>query len=156
MKTALFTVVMPGTFAILVPILVGGDRTAASGATLVFALVLLVLGIVVYLRCAWDFVMLGRGTPSLIDAPKHLVTRGLYSYTRNPMYLAVLTVVVGWAILFGSAILAAYAVIIFVVFSLFIRFHEEPRLSREFGSEYAAYMAKVGRWLPRWPRAPRT
>ena len=46
----------------------------------------------------------------------------------------------------------AYAVVLFVLFSLFLRLHEEPRLTREFGIEYAAYVAPVGRWLPRRPR----
>ena len=41
---------------------------------------------------------------------------------------------------------------LFVLYSLFIRFHEEPRLAREFGEEYAAYTQQVGRWLPRLPR----
>ena len=77
------------------------------------------------------------------------MTRGFYRYTRNPMYVASLTVVVGWATLFEAFILVAYAALLFVVFSLFIRFYEEPRLAREFGSDYAAYVSQVGRWLPR-------
>ncbi|MDE0099386.1 MAG: isoprenylcysteine carboxylmethyltransferase family protein [Truepera sp.] len=149
LKTTLFTVVMPGTFAVLFPILLAGDRTASSGVTLGFALLLFALGSVLYLRSAWDFAVFGSGTPAPIDAPKRLVTRGFYRYTRNPMYVASLTVVVGWAILFGSVILVAYAVLLFVLFSLFIRFYEEPRLAREFGGEYATYVSQVGRWLPR-------
>ena len=116
LKTALFTVVIPGTFAVLLPILLAGDRTAASGATLWLALSLFALGIVLYLRSAWDFAVLGRGTPAPIDAPKRLVTQGFYRYTRNPMYVAALTIVVGWATFFGAAILVAYAVVLFVFF----------------------------------------
>ena len=59
-----------------------------------------------------------------------------------------LSVVVGWATLFGAVILVSYAVLLFVFFSLFIRFYEEPRLAREFGSDYAAYVSQVARWLP--------
>ena len=69
------------------------------------------------------------------------------------MYVASLTVVAGWAILFEAAILVAYGVVLFVFFSLFIRLYEEPRLSREFGKDYSAYVSRVGRWLPRRPRA---
>lgn len=152
LKTALFTVVMPGTFAVLLPILIAGDRTAASGTALGLAFSLFAFGIVLYLRSAWDFAAFGGGTPAPIDAPKRLVTRGFYRYTRNPMYVASLTVVVGWATLFEAAILVAYAVFLFVFFSLFIRLYEEPRLAREFGSDYAAYVSQVGRWLPRRPR----
>ena len=149
LKTALFTVVLPGTFAVLLPILLAGNQAAASGATLGLALSLFALGIVMYLRSAWDFAVFGSGTPAPIDAPKRLVTQGFYRYTRNPMYVAALTVVVGWATLFGAVILVAYAALLFVIFSLFIRLYEEPRLAREFGSDYAAYVSQVGRWLPR-------
>lgn len=152
LKTALFTVVMPGTFAVLLPILIAGDRTAVGGSALGLALSLFAFGIVVYLRSAWDFAAFGRGTPAPIDAPKRLVTRGFYRYTRNPMYVAVLTVVVGWAVFFGAFILVLYAALLFVIFSLFIRLYEEPRLAREFGGDYATYVSQVGRWLPRRTR----
>ena len=149
LKSTLFTVVMPGTFAVLLPILVAGDRTAASSAALGVALFLFALGAIVYLRSAWDFAVFGSGTPAPIDPPKRLVTHGFYRYTRNPMYVASLSVVVGWAVLFGAVILMAYAFLLFVFFSLFIRLYEEPRLAREFGPEYTEYMRRVGRWLPR-------
>ena len=149
LKTALFTVIMPGTFAVFVPLFLAGDRTATGLASRVFAVCLFTLGIVLYLRSAWDFAAFGRGTPAPIDAPSRLVTTGFYRYTRNPMYVASLTVVVGWAILFSAAIILAYAIALFVVFTLFIRFYEEPRLVREFGHEYDSYVDWVGRWLPR-------
>ena len=75
------------------------------------------------------------------------MTRGFYRYTRNPMYVAVLSAVAGWAVLYGEPALWAYGGAIFVFFSLFIRLYEEPRLTREFGDEYVAYMKRVGRWL---------
>ena len=149
LKVALFTVVMPGTFAGLLPVLIAGDRAVAGGATLGLALGLFALGLVLYLRSAWDFAAFGSGTPAPIDAPKRLVTRGFYRYTRNPMYVASLTVVLGWATLFGAAVLVAYAMLLFVFFSLFIRLYEEPRLAGEFGEDYVKYMSQVGRWLPR-------
>ena len=155
-KTAVFTVVVPGTFSVLIPLLIASDRRATGGAAFGLALCLLTLGAVVYLRCGWDFATSGKGTPSPIDAPTRLVTRGFYRYTRNPMYVAVLTVIAGWAVLFGSLILVAYGLVVFTVFSLFILQYEEPRLAREFGEEYAAYVERVGRWLPRCPCWKRT
>ncbi len=145
----LFTVVMPGTFAGLLPVLIVGDKAVAGGATLVLACGLFAFGLVIYLRSAWDFAVFGSGTPAPIDAPKRLVTQGFYRYTRKPMYVASLTVVMGWATLFGAAVLVGYAIALFVFFSLFIRLYEEPRLAREFGEEYATYASQVGRWLPR-------
>ncbi|MDE0358171.1 MAG: isoprenylcysteine carboxylmethyltransferase family protein [Gammaproteobacteria bacterium] len=147
LKTALFTLVVPGSFAGLIPLLIAGDRAAADGAVRALGLLLLGLGGVLYLRSAWDFASFGRGTPAITDAPKRLVTRGFYRYSRNPMYVAVLSAVFGWAILYREPVLWAYAGAIFVFFSLFIRLYEEPRLTREFGDEYVAYMKRVGRWL---------
>ena len=154
LKNALFTVVMPGTFAGLVPPWLAADSTEPMGLPGPLAFCLLALGSFVYLRCVWDFAVFGKGTPAPIDEPKRLVIRGFYRYTRNPMYLAILSVVGGWALFLSAAILVAYAVALFVFFSLFVRLYEEPRLAREFGSEYAAYVAQVGRWLPR--RHPRS
>ena len=149
LKTALFTVVVPGSVAVLIPLLIAGDRAPAGGVARVLALLLLALGAVVYLRSAWDFASFGRGTPAITDAPSRLVTRGFYRYTRNPMYVAVLSAIAGWAILYGAPALWAYGGATFVFFSLFIRLYEEPRLTREFGDEYVAYMKRVGRWVTR-------
>lgn len=149
LKTALFTVVVPTSVAVLIPLFIAGDRAPAGGLARVFAFPLLALGAVLYLRSAWDFASFGRGTPAITDAPRRLVTRGFYRFTRNPMYVAVLSAVAGWAILYGAPVLWAYGGALFVFFYLFIRFYEEPRLTREFGEEYTAYMARVGRWLPR-------
>ncbi len=152
LKSALFTLVVPGTVAVLVPFLLAGDRAVTSGAMLGLAVVLFALGLGLYLRAVWDFAVLGKGTPAPIDAPKRLVVQGIYRYTRNPLYISMLTVIAGWAALFGTAVLVAYAGVLFVVYSLFVRLHEEPRLARVFGEEYVAYTQQVGRWLPRLPR----
>ena len=152
LKIALFTLVVPGTVAVLVPFLLAGDRTVAGGAMLGLAVCLFALGVALYLRAVWDFAVLGKGTPAPIDAPKRLVVQGIYRYTRNPLYISMLTAIAGWAALFGTAVLVGYAGVLFVVYSLFVRLHEEPRLARVFGEEYAAYTQQVGRWLPRLPR----
>ena len=149
LKTALFTVLMPGTFAMLIPLALVRERTAGGGMTLALASCLLAFGTALYLRSAWDFAVSGSGTPAPIDAPRRLVTRGFYRYTRNPMYVASLTLVAGWAILYEAPLLLAYAAGLFLFFSVFIKLYEEPRMAREFGDDYVAYSARVGRWLPR-------
>ena len=152
LKTALFTVIVPGTVAVLVPLFLVAHRTVVVGPTLWLAIILFTLGIVLYLRTAWDFAVIGKGTPAPIDPPVRLVTRGPYRYSRNPMYISILTIIAAWAALFGSAILVVYAVAMFVIYSLIVRFFEEPHLAREFGHEYEEYAERVGRWLPRIPR----
>ena len=147
LKTALFSAVGPGTVAVVFPLLIARGRPAGGGMTLLVALLLLALGAGIFLRCAWDFVVSGRGTPAPIDQPRRLVIQGLYRYTRNPMYVGVLSMIAGWAVLFGAGILVAYGAAWFIIFSLFVRFYEEPHLTRKFGDEYVAYRERVGRWL---------
>ena len=106
LKNLLFTVLVPGTVAVLIPqwILSSGAHAAGSeiGAWQIAALLVMGIGLGVYLRCVTDFGEAG-GTPAPIDPPKELVVRGLYRYSRNPMYVGVLTFIFGQALLFGSA-----------------------------------------------------
>ena len=61
------------------------------------------------LWCVRDFYVSGRGTLAPLDPPKRVVIVGLYRFVRNPMYVAVLTILVGWALLYGSWLLAVHA-----------------------------------------------
>jgi len=145
-KNVLFTLVAPGTIGVYLPLLIARGHPRASDGALVIAFTLLGLGGFIYGWCVWDFAVFGRGTPAPIDAPKRLVVRGLYRYTRNPMYVGVLTVILGWVMLYEAAALFVYALAVFTGFQLFIVLYEEPHLLREFGQEYETYRERVGRW----------
>ena len=153
LKNLLFTVVVPGTVAVYVPLLIARPRPVATGVVGWAGRLLLAVGSTVYAWCVWDFAAFGRGTPAPIDAPKKLVVRGLYRYTRNPMYVGVLTTILGWTVLFQAGALLAYALIVCVCVNLFVILYEERHLRQLFGKEYDDYCARVGRWLPtirRW------
>jgi protein-S-isoprenylcysteine O-methyltransferase Ste14 len=152
LKNLLFTIIIPGTVAVYVPLSIARTRQPATGFASAFALVLLVVGSAIYAWCIWDFATFGRGTPAPIDAPKRLVVRGLYRYSRNPMYVGVLTVIFGWVVLFQANALVIYALIVGLCFHCFVVFYEEPHLQRSFGKEYVDYCTRVGRWLPRLRR----
>ncbi len=152
LKNLLFTVLVPGTVAVYVPLLLAGERRPAGGLLAMAACVLFALGAALYAWCVFDFATIGGGTPAPIDAPRRLVVRGPYQVVRNPMYVAVLAVILGQALLFRAAIVLAYAALVATGFFLFVTQYEEPHLRRTFGAEYEAYRARVGRWLPRWPR----
>ena len=123
LKNLLFTVVVPGTLAVYVPLRVAQNRfSPASGLTFAIALAMLVAGGAIYAWCVWDFAAFGRGTPAPIDAPKKLVIRGLYRFIRNPMYVGALTVMLAWAVLFQATTLFLYALSFGVGFHLFIVF----------------------------------
>jgi protein-S-isoprenylcysteine O-methyltransferase Ste14 len=149
LKNLLFTVLVPGTVAVTVPLLLAGDRTPARGAAAFLALALLAVGAALYTWCVWDFARFGRGTPAPIDAPRRLVVRGPYRVVRNPMYVAVLSGILGQAVLFRSQTLLLYGAAVAACFQLFVTLYEEPHLRRTFGAEYDRYTARVGRWLPR-------
>ena len=77
-----------------------------------------------------------------------LIVRGLYRYSRNPIYVGVLSVICGWILIFSSKDIGIYALVTFVVFQLMIRLYEEPHLRRVFGEQYEQYCREVNRWLP--------
>jgi protein-S-isoprenylcysteine O-methyltransferase Ste14 len=152
LKNILFTLIVPGTAGVYVPLRLAHGRAPASGQMLFLALVLLAAGGVIYVWCVWNFAVIGRGTPAPIDAPKKLVVRGPYRYSRNPMYTGALTVILGWTVMFRAMNLLIYMICVGIFFHLFVVFYEEPHLTRLFGDEYREYCDKVNRWLPRLRR----
>ena len=76
-----------------------------------------------------------------------LVRRGPYRFSRNPLYLALLAVVLGFAFLLDNAWLAIGVPILFVVLDRLVIRREERFLLRLFGDEYVSYCERVRRWL---------
>jgi protein-S-isoprenylcysteine O-methyltransferase Ste14 len=151
LRNLLFTIVVPGSGAILLPrwILQRFDSTAS--ATAWPAVALIALGLALYLWCVWVFAAVGRGTPGPWDAPRRFVAVGPYRWVRNPIYVAALAVVLGEAWLFLSPALLAYAGAIAIVCHAFVVAYEEPTLHRRFGRVYDEYTATVDRWIPHPP-----
>lgn len=152
-KTLIFTVLVPGTVAVWVPYRFLASAAESSffeaGPLRFLGLVPIALGAAGYFRCAWDFAVVGRGTPAPIDAPKVLVARGLYRWVRNPMYVSVLLVLLGEGLFFESRTLLIYAACVAVGFHLFVLLYEEPTLNDKFGGSYEEYCKTVPRWMPR-------
>jgi protein-S-isoprenylcysteine O-methyltransferase Ste14 len=117
-------------------------------------LALLVAGLAGLLWCVRDFYVAGKGTLAPWSPPERLVVVGLYRWSRNPMYVCVTTILLGWALAFGSPGLLGYAAIVAAAFHLRVVVGEEPWLAATFGRQWQDYSNRVGRWLP-WPRALR-
>ena len=109
----------------------------------------LAAGLAVLLRCVWEFARRGRGTLALFDAPRKFVASGPYRYVRNPMYVAVLLILLGECWFFWSAPLLLYTGLFFVILNIFIIGYEERALRAKFGTEFVEYCQNVGRWLPK-------
>jgi len=147
--TALFLFVAPGVVAGLVPYLLTRWTVAPTPAPLRWTgLVLMIpcalLLLDAFARFAWE----GRGTPAPIAPTETLVASGPYRFVRNPMYVAVVGLVVGQGLLFGSPATLGYGLAAWLAMHLFVVFYEEPRLSADH-PRYDAYRAAVPRWLPR-------
>ncbi len=150
-KTLIFTILVPGTVAVLVPWMLLPYSTRPSLPIGVFrsaGWVLILSGAGIYFRCAWDFAVSGRGTPAPIAPPEDLVLRGLYRFVRNPMYIGIVLVLAGEAVLLASLIHFGYSAIVLLCFHLFVVLYEEPNLQRKFGRSYENYCATVPRWIP--------
>ncbi|MBN1529494.1 MAG: isoprenylcysteine carboxylmethyltransferase family protein [Thermoleophilaceae bacterium] len=148
--SALFLVAAPGTAAVLVPWLLTGFESEDPWIGLRLAgWVLIAAGAAVVLHAFWRFVAEGLGTPAPPAAPQRLVVGGIYRHVRNPMYVAVLAVILGEALVLGRPVLLAYAAALWAVFAAFVRFYEEPTLAARFGAGYDAYRSAVPAWLPR-------
>lgn len=138
---------LPGVVAILIPALIAAHRVDEGALFHPLGLLPLVVGFALLLWCVRDFYVAGRGTLAPWSPPRHLVTTGLYRYSRNPMYVAVTSMLSGWALCFASSTLAIYTGFVIGAFHLRVVYGEEPWLARTFGVEWENYRARVPRWL---------
>jgi protein-S-isoprenylcysteine O-methyltransferase Ste14 len=125
-------------------------RPPFIGAAQVAGLELVGFGAALALWCVVTFGLFGKGTPAPFDPPRKLVIAGPYRYVRNPMYIGAGLLLVGTALFYQSAALAAFAAGFWVVAHAFVVLYEEPTLERTFGSYYTDYRNDVNRWLPKW------
>lgn len=137
---------LPGVVAFAVPV---AWRWWGGAPTLAHPLGLLALGLgtLGLLWCVRDFYVAGRGTLAPWSPPRALVVIGLYRVSRNPMYVAVTLILVGWALAFAAQGLALYAGGVAVAFHLRVVLGEEPWLARRHGDAWVRYAARVPRWL---------
>ena len=151
--SALFFAVAPSSVAGLVPWWITRwefrppffdlDATRAVG------ILLIVAGLPGLVDSFARFALQGLGTPAPIAPTQNLVVTGLYRYVRNPIYVAVVAVILGQAVLFADWRLLGYGALIWLAFHIFVLAYEEPTLRQSYGAEYESYRANVPRWLPR-------
>jgi len=151
--SAMFFLAAPGVVAGLVPWLLTGWRVREPvpymAPVRLLGAVLLAAGLVVVIQAFVRFVVEGLGTPAPVAAPDRLVVGGPYRHVRNPMYVAMLAVVVGQALILGWPGLLMYAAALWLIVAWFVRFYEEPTLAPAFGARYEASRRAVPAWWPR-------
>lgn len=151
-RTLLVVLGLPLTVAAILPFALSGEATASAGILRTLAQLLFLAGAGLFGWALLSFAMGGQGEPSPLDPPRQLVTGGPYRWSRNPMFVGLLAVILGWAVLYASLTVLGYGVLAAVAFHLFVVMREEPVLFRKFGAPYEAFRARVPRWLP-WRRS---
>jgi protein-S-isoprenylcysteine O-methyltransferase Ste14 len=145
-------VALGGTFGCLLPYLLGywhfhrplpywGVAQAVGGLLIGAGLIPIVQAFIEFIKA--------DGTPVPPASPPRLVVNGFYRYVRNPIYAGFVVVLAGQALLFGSAGLVEYTAVAWCIGAAAVRFYEEPRLARKFGTEYRDYKRGVRAWIPR-------
>ena len=150
--SAAFFVLAPGIVAGVIPWVIAGRgmQTTVLGWPAPFVgIVLIAGGAAILLDSFVRFALQGLGTPAPVFSTQHLVITGWYRYVRNPMYVAVVTVIVGQSLLLGSWRVLGYAAFIWLGFHLFVLGYEEPILRARYGAEYKRFCSSVPRWFLR-------
>ena len=148
--TTVFLFVAPGVVAGLVPWwLTGWVAGPTNLALVVVGWLLVVTGAAALLASFVRFAVEGRGTPAPVAPTDVLVVGGLYRYVRNPMYLAVVAVILGQAMVLARPVLLVYATVVLAATAAFVKVYEEPTLAERYGTQYDAYRAAVRGWWPR-------
>lgn len=151
--SALFFVIAPFVLAGVVPwwVTQWEFRPAFFGLDLIRILggLLIVAGVPGVVDSFVRFALEGLGTPAPVAPAQKLVVTGLYRYVRNPIYIAVVAVILGQALLFGDGRLVWYGALLWLSFHVFVVVVEEPTLKETFGTEYESFRTNVPRWIPR-------
>ena len=159
LRAFFFTILVPGSVAGYIPYSIMRNRIPDLHISLFHwaGLLIMCAGIFIYLWTAISFLLRGKGTPAIWftraigfiigEEPVKMVSSGLYKYSRNPMYLGVMTTVAGEGLFFQYSILLWYSLALFVIFNIVVIFIEEPHLAKKFGSNYLEYKRRTGRWL---------
>jgi protein-S-isoprenylcysteine O-methyltransferase Ste14 len=142
---SIFMLVLPWCAHSLLPVALPVPRPL--GIWLAGALFL--VGLAAWIACLDTFSRRGRGTPLPYDAPRHLVTEGLFRVVRNPIMGGELLVIWGEALFVGSLGVVLYAIVVSVLGHVMVVRVEEPELRQRFGESYERYCREVPRWLPR-------
>lgn len=152
--SAIFLVIAPGTVAVWIPWTLCRWRLAPPLLGLAvfrtIGVLMIAAGFPVLLDSFARFAIQGLGTPAPVAPPQHLVVTGLYRFVRNPMYVAVVSMILGQGLLFGSLRVLEYGVAVWLGFHLFVLLYEEPTLRSKFGGEYKEFCVNVGRWIPKF------
>jgi protein-S-isoprenylcysteine O-methyltransferase Ste14 len=147
----------PGLILLLFPWLITHFQTGTPPwplAVRALGVALIVLGVLVNVATFVRFPVEGIGTPFPTDPPssRKVIVGGPYRYVRNPMYVSYFVAIIGEALVLTRPVLFIYLLVVVAFVAGFVRWWEEPTMTKRFGAEYEAYRKQVPGWWPRLPR----
>lgn len=144
----MFTIFIPGIIVILFPLILNTiwPNTFEIGVFSALGHLFIIAGLVFYAHSTFSFLFIGEGTPMIFFMrklekkfgvePNKLVQNGLYNYTRNPMYLRVVLMVIGEGLVIQNIFILFWGILVFFIFHLVISFLEEPHLLKKHGMSF--------------------
>ena len=151
-------ILLPFTVTVIVPLLIASSQNVNPGLGLpypvsllpiIVGIVLIGLGLALVVMTVRMFILIGKGTLAPWDPTQRLVVVGVYRHVRNPMISGVTTILLGEAVVLGSAAMLLWCALFLITNMIYIPLSEEPGLIRRFGDDYRVYQQNVPRWIPR-------
>jgi protein-S-isoprenylcysteine O-methyltransferase Ste14 len=128
--------------------LLGAHRYYYHGVRIHEFIGLLIVGAGSWLSSYAAGVFSGRNTThNPYGQPTEFVNVAPFTFTRNPMYLGLTVILLGFAVFFWSPLMLLAPIIFFLVIDRVVIPREEERLERTFGAPYQDYQRRVRRWL---------
>ncbi|RLJ69955.1 protein-S-isoprenylcysteine O-methyltransferase Ste14 [Hydrogenivirga caldilitoris] len=133
-------------FLVLIPFTLIKPSLSERVLCILTGILLIFLGLILFLLSVWELSRAG-GTTTVLKRAKRLVKGGVYSCSRNPIYVAVILISLGESLTFCSSAFLGYTFLLTLGLHLWVILFEEPMLRRIYGDEFEDYSKEVPRWV---------
>lgn len=144
--------VLPITVIIIIPsVIFSITEWRINSITVLLSIggIVLIAGFILMIICIRHLETKGKGTLAPWASTVVLVKSGPYKYIRNPLITGVLTVLIGISLISGSFWIALWALVFFVINTVYFKLIEEKKLVKRFGDEYVNYRQNTPMWIPK-------
>lgn len=145
------TILIPAIILILIELRTFVNLFNENLIVAIFGLIFLILGIILFIKCNYLFIKVGKGKLIPMKGLKTqiLIIKGPYRYVRHPMIISVIVILFGEGLLFGSLYILLWDLIFFIGNTIYLPFSEDKDLEKRFGKQFFEYKNSVRAWIPR-------
>ncbi|MBD3211882.1 MAG: isoprenylcysteine carboxylmethyltransferase family protein [Candidatus Lokiarchaeota archaeon] len=152
------SLLLPISVAIIIPLILLfiidsrtlDDLFSPNLIIVILGLLLLIIGIIGFVKCNLIFIKKGKGTlmPLKRLETQKLIIKGPYKYVRHPMIISVLIILLGEALIFGSFWILLWNIGFFIGNIVYLPLFEDKGMEKRFGEDFLKYKKKVRAWIP--------